>query len=726
MAKKNIILHILLILSIGVFLTLSGGCKLTKVQEPEETTPTSTYNPEALHANSGHADETAEAFRHWDEDDPPLVPTRCAKCHSNDGFLDFAADGVVDEAAQPGTLGCGVCHTNSSSGATRNFGSVAFPSGGLIGGLGAEAICMQCHQGRASGPTVSAYLAGRGATVDDTVYPAISFQNIHYFAAAATKYGKFASGGYQYPGQMYDGFFKHVEGYESCQDCHDPHSLQLKRSECSNCHHSLSTASADKTNSGGGFKDIRTKGSLIDYDGDGNVTEGVYYEIEDYKNYLYNAMQVYAKDVAGYPFGYESHTYPYFFYDTNANGVIDSSEANYGNRYRSWTPRLLKAAYNYQVALKDPGGYAHGGKYIIQLLYDSLMDINGANPSPVVTPALMRGDEGHFAGETEAWRHWDEDGEVPGRCAKCHSATGLAEYLDTGENANAHEVANGMLCSTCHTTIPAVRESQHVTFPSGAVLSLPDDSNICLNCHQGRASKMSVDNALAASSGPYYFINVHYFPSAAVFFGKDAKGGYEYPGKTYAGQKLFLNHGGNFDTCIECHMGTKGASNRYGHNLQRPNPADCVLCHGRDVSQPYPGRDPDKFHFWAIRPGSVPDYDGDGNTDESLKSEIQGLEGALYYQIQAYAYSMGKPIIYDSHAYPYFFNDKNGNGLSDPGEAIYPNRYKFTAGLLKAAYNYQVSRKEPNGYIHNSMYIAQLLVDSIGDLGGNVAPYTWR
>lgn len=37
-----------------------------------------------------------------------------------------------------------------------------------------------------------------------------------------------------------------------------------------------------------------------------------------------------------------------------------------------WTPRLLKAAYNYQVAKKDPGGYVHNPTYLLQLLYDSL------------------------------------------------------------------------------------------------------------------------------------------------------------------------------------------------------------------------------------------------------------------------------------------------------------------------------------------------------------------
>jgi hypothetical protein len=669
-----------------------------------------------LFAESGHADETAEAFRHWDEDDPPVVPTSCAKCHSIDGFLDFAADGVVDAEANPGVFTCDLCHTNSQTGATRVFASVTFPSGAVIENLGAEAICMQCHQGRASTDSVDGAIAGAGVG-DDTPSSRLRFSNIHYFAAAATMYGTLVRGGYQYAGKTYDAKFAHVDGYGECHDCHNPHSLEIKTENCDTCHSNV-RGSADLHN-------ISYLGSLTDYDGDGNTTEGVYYEITGFQEKLYSAILAYANQVVGVPIGYDAHAYPYFFTDSNGNGVIDESEANYGNRYTSFTPRLLRACYNYQVSKKDPGAFAHGGKYLIQLLYDSIEDLNTKIGGAVSMAGMHRTDEGHFDGSSEAWRHWDEDGEVPGRCARCHSATGIADFLENGENSAAH-TANGMLCTTCHTSPPAVRRVDDVTFPSGEVANLADNSNLCMLCHQGRASKFNVDNSIAASAGPYYFTNIHYFPTAAVLFGYEVHGGYEYPGKVYAGRNTYPNHMGKFDTCVECHMGTMGENANKSHNVARPNKANCVDCHGQDVSQPYPGADPAKFMFSGIRPGSMPDFDGDGNTGESLKAEIQGLEAALYAKIQAYGFAIGKPVIYDSHAYPYFFNDKNGNGLVNPGEAIYPNRYKFDAKLLKAAYNYQMSRKEPNGFIHNPTYVAQLLVDSIGDLGGNVAPYTWR
>jgi len=265
------------------------------------------------------------------------------------------------------------------------------------------------------------------------------------------------------------------------------------------------------------------------------------------------------------------------------------------------------------------------------------------------------------------------------------------------------------------------------------MLSLGDASNLCMNCHQGRASKFSIDSQ-AAGTPPFTFTNIHYFPVGAILFGTEAKGAYEYEGKTYAGKRVWPNHNGRFGTCVQCHMGSVGLcddcpTGECDHNVQTPNPADCVLCHGMDSSQPYPGNDPAKFKFSGIRPGTTPDYNANGNTEESLETEIRVLEAALYTQIQNYAANvLAIPVVYDGHTYPYWFKDKNGNGIGDgPGEINYGNQFRgFDAKLLKAAYNYQASIKEPHGYIHNSRYVAQFLVDSIADLGGNTAAYTWR
>jgi hypothetical protein len=84
---------------------------------------------------------------------------------------------------------------------------------------------------------------------------------------------------------------------------------------------------------------------------------------------------VYAKTVAGKPIAYDLETFPYFFVDTNGNGVADKDETKFPNRYKAWTPRLLKVAYNYQFVIKDPGAYAHNPTYALEPLYDSIADL---------------------------------------------------------------------------------------------------------------------------------------------------------------------------------------------------------------------------------------------------------------------------------------------------------------------------------------------------------------
>lgn len=663
---------------------------------------------QALFAESGHADSTAEAFRHWDEDDPPVVPTSCAKCHSLGGFQDFVADGVVDSEAQPGPFDCDLCHTSKEGGRStlRNITTVTFPSGAVIENLGPEAICMQCHQGRASTDSVNNATAGMA---DDTPNSRLRFTNIHYFPAGATMYGTWARGGYQYAGKSYDAKFGHVDGYAECIDCHNPHSLEIRTERCDTCHTYVKGHEQ--------LHDIRWFGSLTDYDGDGNITEGISYEVEGVLAKLYSAIIAYGANVVGVPIAYNVNAYPYFYRDDNGNGVVDPTETT---SYNAFTPRLLRACYNFQMVKKDPGGFAHGGKYLIELMYDGIEDLNSVMGGAISMAGMHRTDEGHFDGSAEAWRHWDEDGEVQSSCARCHSTNGLAEFLATGENVEAGHIGNGMLCTTCHTSPPTIYPAGDIEFPSGAVANLGDNSNICMACHQGRESKISVDSKIAGGPGPYSFTNIHYFPAAAIFFGVEVHGGYEYPGKVYAGRQPYPNHMEKFDTCIKCHMGTKA---EFSHNVGHPNKANCVGCHGQDISQPYPGGDPAMFSFDHIRPANIPDYDGDGNKSEALRDEIQGLEHALYAQIQAYGFAIGNPIVYNPNRYPYFFEDANGNGVADPGDT---SRYAFNAKMLKAAYNYQMSHKEPHGFIHNARYVAQLLVDSIQDLGGNIAPYTWR
>ncbi len=59
-------------------------------------------------------------------------------------------------------------------------------------------LCMNCHQGRAS--TVGVNKLTKGLD-DDTVSDKLRFQNVHYFAAGATRFGTEAKGAYEYDGK---------------------------------------------------------------------------------------------------------------------------------------------------------------------------------------------------------------------------------------------------------------------------------------------------------------------------------------------------------------------------------------------------------------------------------------------------------------------------------------------------------------------------------------------
>ncbi len=686
------------------------------MMEPE--TAVSVIPFEEAWSASAHADAEAEAFVHWNEDDPQEVPENCAKCHSTPGYMAFTgADGSeagVIEAPVPvgSVIECQACHNDI----IVDKDTVVFPSGAEIDHLDASARCMECHQGRASTVSVNAGFeeAGLDPMADaDTVSEEVGFSNIHYYAAAATQYGTAAMGGYEYDGKAYDSKFDHVEGYDTCISCHDSHSLEVKLDECTACHEDVA-APED-------FATIRMAGSLVDYNGNGDVEEGIAAEIEGLREALYMAMQAYAGEVTGTLIAYDSHSYPYFFVDSDGSGDASEDEANFGNKYNAWTPRLAKAAYNYQVSLKDPGNFAHGGKYAIQLLYDSLEDLNMALATPIDMSAMNRIDHGHFAGSEEAFRHWDgeEDGGiVPGSCSKCHSAAGLPLFAHEGVSI-AQPASNGLNCATCHSDLETfdVHVFNDVTFPSGATVSFAEDEtdeagmkdNLCINCHQGRASTVRVNQVIGETAADEVsenlgFQNIHYFAAGATLFGSEVMGAYEYDGKDYVGRN---EHVQSFDTCTECHS---------THMLEVKY-EECTECH-ENVTTPE--------DLQAIRVSEV-DYDGDGDVEEGIAGEIETMNEVLYAGIQAYALSNPNTaaIVYDSHSYPYFFTDLNEDGEATPDEANYGGRYvTWTPELLRAAYNFQYAQKDPGAFAHNAQYVMQALYDSIEAIGGDTAGMT--
>ena len=192
-----------------------------------------------------------------------------------------------------------------------------------------------------------------------------NFLNIHYASAAASCFGAEARMGAEYPGKTYVSYKKHAGSMQACVDCHDPHTLQVDLNTCSTCHIGL--------NQKGDLHNIRM--STMDFDNDGNTTEGVYYEIEGIKIWLYAAIQSYAIQVIDQPIVYNVSAFPYFFNDSNSDGQAGDDESGSDNAYHRWNLHLEKAAFNYNFSQKESGAYVHNDIYMIQLLCDSLEDL---------------------------------------------------------------------------------------------------------------------------------------------------------------------------------------------------------------------------------------------------------------------------------------------------------------------------------------------------------------
>lgn len=724
MNLKKVLVLLGMTVTFGVILIACGSPTQAPTATAEATEAPVVIVPDTPYLadwqGSGHANLTSEPFRHWDTEDPAEVPATCAKCHTSAGYRDFlGADGSeaskVDAAVaakESQGIQCVACHNAVTFSKTM----VMFPSGVEIT-AGDDVRCMECHQGRESKVIVDAQIERFAVNDMDAVVAPIKddqgndvnfgFRNVHYYAAAATLYGGKTHGGYEYEGLAYDSKNTHVQGYDSCIGCHNPHTLKVKVDECAACHENVATVDD--------LKSIRMVSSAHDYDGDGNVEEGMYYEIAGLQEVLHAEMQKYAADKIGTGIVYDPAAYPYWFADADGDGTADQGP-NGAVGYSTWTARLLKAAYNYQVSQKDPGAFAHGNKYIVQLLFDSVADLSGD------TSTLARTDAAHFAGNTEPFRHWDGEeagnGTVPAGCVKCHTATGLPTYLSTGGTTvvtsggttsivglGPMPAGNGFMCTTCHTDRGGGDRYvvNSVIFPSGKTVSfggqdadgnfLPDDSNLCISCHQGRESTTSMNNALRGKDADTVdakirFKNIHYFAAGATIFGADAQGAYLFEGKEYVGQNLHASEEGKLNKCKDCHD---------VHALE-PKVEACATCH--DTTDPT-----------TIRMSDV-DYDGDGDVKEGIKGEVDTLAEALYAEMQKYGEAHGGAIEYDTVAYPYFF-DADGKAYA-----------AWTPNLVKAAFNYQYVQKDPGAYVHNPRFVIQFLIDSIENLGGDVSVYT--
>jgi hypothetical protein len=300
---------------------------------------------------------------------------------------------------------------------------------------------------------------------------------------------------------------------------------------------------------------------------------------------------------------------------------------------------------------------------------------------------------GHADYASVSFTNWDEDGQIPPTCAKCHSTTGFHNFLGidgstVGEVDNPIPIGTTVMCSACHN--PEVHAMTTVPYPGGFEVQPRRNEASCLNCHQGRATGLRIEQAidgleLDESNEELSFVSVHYGIAALAKMGSETHGAYQYEGQTYQG---YYVHVREFETCETCH-------DPHDANIRVEN---CTPCHFNVATY---------GDIRLIREDDT-DWAGDGIIG-GVDADIQVMHNQLLQLIYEYASEVvEEPILYNFDQFPYWFQGTQDD-QGPPYEA-------WTPRLLRTAYNYHFIMNAKGAFAHNPRYALQVLYDSIGDL----------
>ena len=318
-------------------------------------------------------------------------------------------------------------------------------------------------------------------------------------------------------------------------------------------------------------------------------------------------------------------------------------------------------------------------------------------------------------------------------CLQCHHGLASIDYQLNRHGTQDAQVLWGdttVTCITCHgphdkgaegrgadgtigysnIRVP-VMLSFNSRFTGGATNRMMDGTPIpagagkgiiCLFCHQGRESGFTVYKYIqtrgvpdpyatptAALSAGSSSTNSHYLAGGALLWSKNA---WEFLFNNVPQSYTNGNASHQGVNCTGCHMSEANADNTEGGHTWRPRiDGPCQDCHpGMTDYKTYPN----------LHGG---DYDGDGVVKPTAQ-EIDGLIAQITAALAA------NNIKYDPSTNPYFF-------------PIVGNSISWTVNLNTASYNLNEVFKSANAlYVHNPMYVIQVLRDSLQSITGTVPP----
>jgi hypothetical protein len=227
------------------------------------------------------------------------------------------------------------------------------------------------------------------AAAVDAQLSGATFQDGHDLGAAATYFGGNAAGYYEYAITWDPGVngsttkqYLRVGNHSSavCTSCHDAHALAIPTTfACGvGCHTPHANTGADQTMAG-----LRLKG-LRWYMG--GTDQGVYQNYVQMKAFLYTAIQRYSLAKGNVGAGtavicFNEAAGGDRFFLGSAEGHSDgtcptTTPWGAAGSNTAYTPRLLRAVYNYRLLVQDPGAWVHNPRYVTEIMYDAIRDLN--------------------------------------------------------------------------------------------------------------------------------------------------------------------------------------------------------------------------------------------------------------------------------------------------------------------------------------------------------------
>jgi hypothetical protein len=399
------------------------------------------------------------------------------------------------------------------------------------------------------------------------------------------------------------------------------------------------------------------------------------------------------------------------------NSRAESKIEGYNIRWQDDNPCFDCHGHEFRTATRPYGGdddrddptiwtqwssSAHAA-HIFELKLDAASEeAGGGDPADAprstdtVDAVMFAGAEGAVG---EGWNHYNWDHPGRASCQRCHTATGLVNFLDADINEEEYDQDSNdfshlimwnqnddgcgspqnevLYCWGCHTNAPDgdLRNPEELTLdfvyldpdeieggdPDFVVLPDKGNANVCGACHSGRGNDTSIKKAIIDDNRSTRFAG-HHAPTAGSLYADVVHTGFEFTGQDYTPVSFFLHddietNGDSPETgdgpCVGCHMdGTadhtfEAVEHDDDGNIESINNQElCNSCHGSSMTPSVLEEQKAEFEdtrdlFDAYVTNDITNY-----LDLDVKANFETVPGNAYGAFQNSIYMDEEPCIY--------------------------------------------------------------------------------